>query len=166
MALHTAFFGTAIKDCEAKESKNGTRYANILVATSNGNDAEGAEERLIVKLAIFGDLIEEAVQIRRDDRLYCEGTATVSVFLSQKGPRPSVNIVAHHLRRPRIGEMRPKFALVKDYQPPQPDATHFASALTAETAPAFLSRPPDILAHRREKPLVMGRDDPNDQLPF
>ena len=102
--IEMAFFGRAIADAEVRQGK-GKAYVSFL-ASAETTDEEGAETSLIIKVLAFGDLIEEASAIRKDDRVYIEGQCSISIWHSKGVARPSVAVKAHHLRRPRVGERR------------------------------------------------------------
>ena len=108
MTLHAAFFGQAFKDCEVKESKGGSRYATVLAVMPNGQDAEGKDQNLFIRVLAFQENVDELAKIKRNDKVYAEGTLSVAIYQSDKGPRPDLTLKAHHVRRAQIGKDKQK----------------------------------------------------------
>jgi hypothetical protein len=108
MSLHSAFYGQAFKDSEIKTSKIGSQYGSVLVTVPNGQDEEGRDQHLFVRLLVFQDNVEELAKIKRNDRVYAEGALSVAIYQSDKGPRPDLTLKAHHVRRTAIGKDKPK----------------------------------------------------------
>jgi Single-strand binding protein family len=144
MTLHAACYAQAFKDAEVKESKSGTQYGSLLVTVPNGTDEEGRDQHLFIRLLAFQENVDELAKIKRNDRCYAEGVLSVSIYQSDKGPRPDLTLKAHHIRRSAIGKVRPK------REPDQGGTPSFADPVT------------------RHRPPIQGRDsfDLNDALPF
>ena len=93
--IEMAFFGQAFADAEAKESRRG-KYATIIVSTDNSDEA-GDPSSLMVRLVAPIGLMDEAMTIKKGDRIYCEGAASIGVWHTPRGAEPSVSVKVHHL---------------------------------------------------------------------
>jgi len=138
--IEMAFFGQAFADAEAKESRSGGRYARLLALTSNADDGDAVNSSsLMVKLIVPAEHIDEALAIKRGDRLYVEGAASIGVWNTERGAKPSVTVKVHFIRKARIG-------LLKE-APKPPPAEYVAAALNRPTIaefPAFMLRKIDV----------------------
>jgi single-stranded DNA-binding protein len=108
MSLHAAFYRQAFRDAEVKSSKSGSRYGTLLATVPNGQDEEGRDQHLFIRLLAFQENGEELAKIKRGDRVYAEGALEVGIYHSDKGARPDLTLKAHHVRRTAIGKDRPK----------------------------------------------------------
>lgn len=163
MTLHAAFYGQAFKDAEVKESKSGSQYGSALITVPNGTDEEGRDQHLFIRLLAFQENVGEIAKIKRGDRCYAEGVLSVSIYQSDKGPRPDLTLKAHHVRKTAIGKDRPKRET--------DSKSSFAGEVyeprrTVQVTERNFSEP-----HQRERPRVQGihdsRDDCwRDQLPI
>jgi single-stranded DNA-binding protein len=148
MSLHAAFYGQAFKDSEVKISKSGSQYGSVLIAVADGQDEDGKDKSLFIRLLAFQENIPELAKIKRGDRVYAEGAFSVAIYQSEKGPRPDLTLKAHHVRRTAIGKDKPKRETSENH-----------SAIT----PSSFAGP-----RVRERPEIQGRDrfDFNDELPI
>jgi len=105
--IEMATFARVISEPELKEGTGKTRapYVSFLAAADSSNE-DGAESSLVIRILVFGEYAEEALTLRKEDRVFIEGEACISVWHSKGTTRPSVTLKAHHLRRPRIGERK------------------------------------------------------------
>jgi single-stranded DNA-binding protein len=141
MTLHAACYGQAYKDAEIKSAKSGNSYGTLTLAVANGQDDEGREQHVFIRLICFQEHVYELAKIKKGDRVYAEGSLTVGIWQGDKGPRPDLSLKAHHVRRTAIGKDKPKREREQDHSPAEP--------------------------HQRERQRVMGRDDfGGDPLPF
>ncbi len=108
MTLHAAFFGQAFKDAEVKESKSGSRYGTLLATVPNGQDDEGRDQHLFIRVLAFQENVDELAKIKRNDKVYAEGTLSVAIYQSDKGPRPDLTLKTHYVRRAQIGKDKQK----------------------------------------------------------
>jgi single-stranded DNA-binding protein len=108
MTLHAAVYGQAFKDAEVKESKSGSQYGSALITVPNGTDEEGRDQHLFIRLLTFQENVDELGKVKRGDRLYAEGALSISIYQSDKGPRPDLTLKAHHLRQTQIGKDLPR----------------------------------------------------------
>jgi hypothetical protein len=136
--IEIAFFGQAFTHCEAKESHRG-KYATIIAVTDNSEDRDNPST-LLVRLVVPIGLMDEALAIKKGDRIYCEGAASVGAWHTPKGAKPSVSVKVHFIRKARIGEHREAPEVTQE-------ARNIAAALNSPAAkwpdaPAFLARPP------------------------
>jgi single-stranded DNA-binding protein len=141
MTLHAACYGMAHKDAEIKRAKSGNRYGTLTLSVPNGQDDEGREQHLFIRLIAFSEHVDELAKITNGDRVYAEGSLSVGIWQGEKGPRPDVTLKAHHVRRTAIGKNKPKRELEQDHCPAE--------------------------QRQRERQRVLGRDDfGSDPLPF
>jgi single-stranded DNA-binding protein len=108
MSLHSALFGTAIRDGEVRESKAGNFYGTVLVAIPNGTNDDGKDISQFVKIFAFKEDTPEIAKIKKGDRVYAEGNLTASTWESDKGPKVDLTLKAFHIRKTAIGKDRPR----------------------------------------------------------
>jgi single-stranded DNA-binding protein len=106
MSLHSALYGTAIRDGEVKESKSGSIYGTVSVITPNGVDDTGKEIGQFVKIFAFKEDTPEIAKIKKGDRVYAEGQLTASIWESDKGPKVDLTLKAFHIRKTAIGKAK------------------------------------------------------------
>jgi Single-strand binding protein family len=154
MTLQAAVYGQAFKDAEVKESKSGSQYGSALITVPNGTDEEGRDQHLFIRLLAFQENVAELAKVKRNDRVYAEGVLSISIYQSDKGPRPDLTLKAHHVRRTQIGRDKPK----REREPEHAGAPVTASSFAG----------PSPYAHQRPKPQVQGLDrfDFNEEIPF
>ena len=71
--------------------------------------------------------MDEALAIKKGDRLYCEGAASIGVWYTKGIAKPNVSVKVHFLRKARIGEDR-------EAQQLEPETEFIAAALTRPIA--------------------------------
>ncbi len=137
MSIQSAIIATVLRDPEIKESKSGSRYANLIAICDGEKDKDGREQSLFVRLLVFSDQVAEAEKLRKGDRLYAEGALNASVYTGGEKPALNLTLKCHYLRKSQIGQHRPRRERETDQG----------------GSPAFLASP------SREKPRIVGRDD-------
>jgi single-stranded DNA-binding protein len=107
--IESAFWGSATKDGEVRESKSGNSFGIINVAVNEGKqDDAGKDVVTYLKVLLFGQLASKAGEIKRGDRCYTEGTLSAGIWQSQDGPRLDLSIRAFRFERTGIGKQRPR----------------------------------------------------------
>jgi single-strand DNA-binding protein len=165
--IETAFWGVLGKDPELKTSKSGKAYTGMNVVVVTGATDDGKDVSQWLRVVCFGETAEAiAARAKKGDRIYCEGTLTLTQWNDAHGEvRHGLNVAAWKCERlSAIGRNRqfkerghePALSSFKDGAERQLKGTAFA----AENLEAN--------QHKRPRPKVMGRDDfeLNDEIPF
>jgi single-stranded DNA-binding protein len=102
--IDAAFFGVLGRDAERKTSKAGREYLRLNVRVGNGDEAQW------VSVLAFNDVAELAERLRKDARIYVEGTLSADAWLDRDGkPRVKLNVMSWRcFETHRIGRNRPK----------------------------------------------------------
>jgi single-stranded DNA-binding protein len=134
--IEAAMWGQATRDAEVRQSKAGNEFAIVNLMTQDGSTGEdGKPVTTFTKVLAFSQHVNAARQIKRGDRVYCEGQLSASIWKTNDGePRLDLTIKAFKLERTGIGKNRP----------PREAAT--SSAQTGKPAPrdrADWQAPPD-----------------------
>ncbi len=108
MSLHSALYGTAVRDGEVKQAKSGSSYGVVTVAIPNGTDDNGKDVSQFVKIFAFKEDAPEIAKIKKGDRLYAEGNLAASIWESEKGAKVDLTLKAFHIRKTQIGKDRAK----------------------------------------------------------
>jgi single-strand DNA-binding protein len=105
MTIDAAFYGTVVRDAEAKISKNGKAYARFTVRDGDGDAAQ------FVSVMYFGaDTGEIAAKIAKGTRIYVEGTLRLDRWEKDGEPRVGLSVMSWHARVPAIGQHKSKKA--------------------------------------------------------
>jgi single-strand DNA-binding protein len=107
--LETAFWGVLGKDPELKTSKAGTPYAGMNVVVTVGKADDGKDISQWLRVTCFGDTAKAiTAKARKGDRIYCEGTLTMSQWNDAQGEvRHGLNVAAWKVERvASIGKSR------------------------------------------------------------
>lgn len=123
--IEAAFWATAIRDAEIRESKAGNAFGIINAIVHDGaTDDQGRQVGQFVKILAFGPHVNTARTIKKGDRCYAEGQLSASIWRPNDGePRLDLSIRAIKLEKTAIGKNRPpREASATAYQAPiEPD---------------------------------------------
>ncbi len=125
--IECAFEGTLGRDPELKTSKAGKSFASLALAVTTGKGDDGGEVTTWVRTTCFGETAEEIAAVaKKGDRIYCEGTLTMSQWNDAQGEvKHGLNVAAWRCKPLGfIGERKPKSgkptASTKARKPAQP----------------------------------------------
>jgi single-stranded DNA-binding protein len=104
MPIECAFFGSLVRDAEAKTSKAGKQYLRLNVRVENGETAQ------FINTTVFDqDAIHVADKMVKGARVYVEGRLTLDTWTAQDGAaRHGLSAAAWHCRLSEIGRNKPK----------------------------------------------------------
>lgn len=104
MTIDAAFNGVLGKDPERKVSKSGRDYLRLNVRAGSGDGAQW------LGVLLFSDVDELAERLKRDSKVYIEGSITVDAWIDRDGKaRASLNVMSWNcVETHRIGRNRPK----------------------------------------------------------
>ena len=99
--LEVAAWGQLGADPELRTSKAGKPFCSMSVAVTTGADDDGKPVSTWVKLVCFGQVAEDiAARAKKQDRLYFEGSLSVSPWQTKTGEaRVNVNVAAWLVQR-------------------------------------------------------------------
>jgi single-strand DNA-binding protein len=109
--IETAFEGTLGRDPELKTSKAGKPFASLALAVVTGKADAGGDAATWIRATVFGETAEEiAATVKKGDRVYCEGSLTMSQWNDAHGEvRHGLNVAAWRCKPlGLIGERKPK----------------------------------------------------------
>ena len=107
--IETAFWGTLGKGPELKTSKAGTPYTGMNVVVTVGKDDNGKDVSQWLRVTCFGDTAKAiAAKARKGDRIYVEGSLTMSQWNDAQGEmKHGLNVSAWRCERTgNIGKSR------------------------------------------------------------
>jgi len=111
--IETAFIGVLGRDPELRQSKAGKPFASLALAVVTGKNNDGGDVKTWVRATCFGETAQEiAATAKKGDRVYVEGSLTMSQWNDQHGEvRHGLNVAAWKAKPlGLIGERRPKSA--------------------------------------------------------
>jgi len=111
--IETAFWATLGKDPELKTSKTGTAYTGMNVVVVTGTTDDGKDVSQWLRVTCFGDTAKAiASKVKKGDRIYCEGTLTMTQWNDAHGEvRHGLNVAAWKCERvASIGKSRERKA--------------------------------------------------------
>ena len=109
--IESACWGTLGKDAELKQSKNGNPYLGMNVVVTVGKADDGKDVSQWLRVTCFGETAQKiAARCKKGDRIYCEGTLTLSQWNDAAGEvKHGLNLTAWHVERcANIGKHREK----------------------------------------------------------
>ena len=109
--IESAFWGTLLQDLELKTSASGRRYCNFGCAVITGKAENGKDVSQYIRVACFGEAAETlAARAKKDDRVYVEGSLTMSQWNAATGEvKHGLNVAAWCCERiANIGKSREK----------------------------------------------------------
>ena len=104
MSLDVAFYGFLAADADCRTSQAGKPWVRLRVGT--GKD----EEVQWLNVAVFGEAAKAAAELKKRDRIYCEGTLKLDTWTGQDGAeRHGLSVSTFRLEQThRIGRARPQ----------------------------------------------------------
>jgi single-strand DNA-binding protein len=104
MSIDCAFYGFLAADAEARTSKAGKPWTRLRVGVGKDDNLQW------VAVAVFGRAAETAAELRKGDRIYCEGSIRLDSWTGADGnERHGLNVAALKIDRTHnIGRNRPK----------------------------------------------------------
>jgi single-stranded DNA-binding protein len=103
MTIECAFFGSLVRDAEAKTSKAGKKYLRLNVRTGDGDTAQ------FINTTVFdAEAIADANRLVKGVRVYIEGRLSLDTWTGQDGvARHGLSATVRHCRLSQIGRNRP-----------------------------------------------------------
>ena len=103
MSIDCAFYGSLGRDPEQKTSQNGRTYLRLNIRVGMGDAAQW------VSVLAFNDVDILAARLRKDSRVYIEGTVSASGWLDKDNQaRANLQVLTSHcIETHRIGQNRP-----------------------------------------------------------
>jgi single-stranded DNA-binding protein len=103
MSIDCAFFGFLAADAEQRTSQAGKPWARMRVGVGKDADMQW------VSVAVFGKAAETAGELKKGDRIYCEGTIKLDTWRGQDGvERHGLSVACFKLEQThQIGRSRP-----------------------------------------------------------
>jgi single-stranded DNA-binding protein len=104
MSVDCAFYAVVGRDPELKTSKNGRPYLRLNVRAGNGDAA------VWIAVMAFNDVEALAERLKKDSKVYVEGTITADAWIDRDGKaRASLNVMTWHcVETHRIGRNKAK----------------------------------------------------------
>jgi single-stranded DNA-binding protein len=102
--IDCAFYGFLAADADSRVSQAGKPWVRLRVGV--GKD----EEVQWLSVAVFGEAAKAAAELRKGDRIYCEGTLKLDTWRGKDGvERHGLSVASFTIDRThRIGRNRPK----------------------------------------------------------
>jgi single-stranded DNA-binding protein len=125
MSIDCAFFGFLAADAEARTSQAGKLWVRLRVGVGKDDAMQW------VGVAVFGKAAETAAELKKGDRVYCEGTIKLDTWRGNDGTdRTGLSVASFKLEKTHlIGRSRPK------RDKPQPAASGRERAARSDYAP-------------------------------
>ena len=103
MTIECAFFGSLVRDAEAKTSKAGKKYLRFNIRTGDGDTAQ------FINTTVFDpEAIADADRLAKGVRVYIEGRLSLDTWTGQDGvARHGLSATVWHCRLSHIGRNRP-----------------------------------------------------------
>jgi single-stranded DNA-binding protein len=102
--IDAAFYGFLAADADVRTSQAGKKWVRLRVGVGKDEDLQW------ISVACFGKAAETAGELRKGDRIYCEGTIKLDQWTSNDGAeRHGLSVASFKLERTHnIGRNRPK----------------------------------------------------------
>jgi single-stranded DNA-binding protein len=102
--IDVAFYGFLAADAERRTSKAGKAWTRLRVGVGKDEDIQW------VSIAVFGKAAEAAAELKKADRIYCEGTIKLDEWTGHDGAkRFGLSVAAFKCDRTHnIGRNKPK----------------------------------------------------------
>jgi single-stranded DNA-binding protein len=103
MSVDCAFFAALGRDPERKVSKSGRDYLRLNVRAGVGDGAQW------IGVMVFADVDELAGRLKKDSKVYIEGSITADAWIDKDGKaRANLNVMTWHcVETHRIGRNKP-----------------------------------------------------------
>jgi single-stranded DNA-binding protein len=107
--IEAACWASATRDAEVRTSKSGNEFATINVVVNDGTtDDSGRQVGTFIKIFAFSQHVATARQVKKGDKLYCEGSLQAGIWTTNDGqPRLDLTLKAFTLQKTGIGKSRP-----------------------------------------------------------
>ena len=104
MSIDCAFYGFVAADAEARTSQAGKPWVRLRVGVGKDEAVQW------VSVAVFGKAAEAAAELRKADRIYCEGTIKLDTWPGRDGvERHGLSVASFKIEKThQIGRNRPK----------------------------------------------------------
>ena len=104
MTIDCAFYGFLAADADARTSKAGKPWVRLRVGVGKDDQVQW------LTVAVFGRAAEIAAELKKSDRIYCEGTIKLDTWTGNDGAeRHSLSVASFKIERThRIGRDRAK----------------------------------------------------------
>jgi single-stranded DNA-binding protein len=94
MSIDVAFYGFCASDADRRTSQAGKTWTRLRVGVGKDEDLQW------VSVAVFGKAAEAAGELRKGDRIYCEGTIKLDVWTGNDGTeRAGLSVAAFKIER-------------------------------------------------------------------
>ena len=102
--IDCAFYGVLAADADARVSQAGKQWVRLRVGVGKDEDVQW------LGVAVFGKAAEAAAELRKGDRIYCEGTLKLDSWKGRDGAeRHGLSVASFKCERTHnIGRNRPK----------------------------------------------------------
>jgi single-stranded DNA-binding protein len=102
--IDCAFYGFLAADADARVSQAGKQWVRLRVGVGKDEDVQW------LGVAVFGKAAEAAAELRKGDRIYCEGTLKLDSWKGRDGAeRHGLSVASFKCERTHnIGRNRPK----------------------------------------------------------
>jgi single-stranded DNA-binding protein len=102
MSIDCAFFCTVVSDAELRTSKAGKPYLKLRARVGNDDEVQW------LSIAVFGDAVERATDLKKGERAYVEGTVKLDEWKDPSGrPKSGLSVASFKCERPHVGRNRP-----------------------------------------------------------
>jgi single-stranded DNA-binding protein len=104
MSIDCAFFGFLAADADVRTSQAGKRWVRLPVGIGKDDDLQW------VSVACFGRAADTAGELKKGDRIYCEGTIKLDTWTGNDGvQRTGLSVASFKIDQThRIGRNRPR----------------------------------------------------------
>jgi single-stranded DNA-binding protein len=104
MSIECAFFGFLAADAEPRTSQAGKQWARLRVGVGKDDAMQW------VSVAVFGKAAEIAAELKKGDRVYCEGTIKIDTWRGGDGAdKRGLSVSSFKIEKThQIGRNRPK----------------------------------------------------------
>jgi single-stranded DNA-binding protein len=102
--IDCAFYGWLPADAEPRTSQAGKPWVRLRVGVGKDDAVQW------VSVAVFGKAAETAVQLKKGDRIYCEGTIKIDAWTANDGAvRHGLSVASFKIEQThQIGRNRPR----------------------------------------------------------
>ena len=102
--IDCAFYGFCAADAERRTSKAGKAWVRLRVGVGKDEDMQW------IGVAVFGKAAEAAAELKKSDRIYCEGTIKLDTWTGNDGvERHGLSVASFKIDKTHnIGRSRPK----------------------------------------------------------
>jgi single-stranded DNA-binding protein len=123
MSLDCAFFGFLAADAEQRTSRTGKPWARLRVGVGKDDAIQW------IQVAVFGEAAETAANLKKADRVYCEGTIRLDTWRGSDGAeRHGLSVAAFKCEQThKIGRQRER----------KPRSRHDPPTTAGHGSPAF-----------------------------